>query len=305
MKPHIIKNKYVVGNKLGRGKFGIVYEGISLKNNNTIAIKYADDDGGLVKHEAVILNYLYRKSVKHVPFVIWYGIDTLPTTNKQVLCLIMPKYDCSLTEYLAMTMPTCQRTNQIEKMMANSIYIFKSIHKQFIIHRDVKPDNFMVKDGIVYLIDFGLSQSFIDETGEHNKQKYGDSILGTPLFISPNIHNGSNPSRRDDLISLGYIFLKLFNGVLIWENVYSSDYSGDSGVLYNGLININHLNNKRLYNIKKNIEYIENNIIIPIPRNGINCDFKKKIIRFIKYCYSLDYGDEPEYNICIDDFYAD
>jgi hypothetical protein len=37
---------------------------------------------GLNKHEATILNYLYRKSVKQMPDVIWYGMDILPNTHK-------------------------------------------------------------------------------------------------------------------------------------------------------------------------------------------------------------------------------
>jgi hypothetical protein len=41
----------------------------------------------------------------------------------------------------------------------------------------------MVKDGILYLIDFGLSQIFVDEHNDR-MQKYGETITGTPLFIS-------------------------------------------------------------------------------------------------------------------------
>jgi predicted Ser/Thr protein kinase len=77
MERHTVNNKYVVGEKT-RGKFGVVYSGTTKKTNTPVAIKYADNDGGLVKHEATILNYLYRRSVKHVPFVIWYGMDALP-----------------------------------------------------------------------------------------------------------------------------------------------------------------------------------------------------------------------------------
>jgi hypothetical protein len=42
----------------------------------------------------------------------------------------------------------------------------------------------MVKDGILYLIDFGLSQIFVDEHNDRIPQKYGETITGTPLFIS-------------------------------------------------------------------------------------------------------------------------
>lgn len=303
MNLQLVNNKYVVGNKLGQGKFGVVYEGTTLKTNIIVAIKYADNDSGLVKHEATILNYLYRKSVKHVPFVIWYGMDTLPTTNDPVLCLIMPKYDYTLTDYMEIhkTDPH-QHTAKLCKLLADAIYILKSIHEQFVIHRDIKPDNFMVKDGELYLIDFGLSQIFIDETGEHIPQKYGDSIMGAPLFISTNIHLGSNPSRRDDVLSLSYVFLQLFSGKLVWECENSREYIRNGGVIYDGLISTNHPNNKRIYFIKKNIGLVEDYMIMPNPQTKFDEEFKKKIIRLIKYCDYMDYADEPEYDVLIEWF---
>jgi serine/threonine protein kinase len=60
--------------------------------------------------------------------------------------------------------------------MANAIYVFKSVHAQFVIHRDVKPDN-MVKDGILYLIDFGLSR-YSWTNNDRIPQKYGETITG-------------------------------------------------------------------------------------------------------------------------------
>ena len=44
------------------------------------------------------------------------------------------------------------------------------------------------------------------------------SILGTPNFISLHVHNKIEPSRRDDMVSLGYIWLNLLLGFLPWEN---------------------------------------------------------------------------------------
>jgi hypothetical protein len=81
MERHTVNNKYVVGEKLGQGSSVWCIQA-QPKTNTPVAIKYADNDGGLVKHEATILNYLYRRSVKHVPFVIWYGMDALPESHK-------------------------------------------------------------------------------------------------------------------------------------------------------------------------------------------------------------------------------
>jgi hypothetical protein len=66
-------------------------------------------------------------------------MDALPESHKPALCLIMPKYDCSLTDYAASVDQSPQhRTAVLRRLMANAIYVFKSVHAQFVIHRDVK-----------------------------------------------------------------------------------------------------------------------------------------------------------------------
>jgi casein kinase 1 len=296
---YTVRNKYIIGATLGQGKFGIVFECMDIKNGNTVAVKYATNGGNLIKHEASVLNYLCRKSVKNIPHVIWYGMDLLPTTASRKLCIIMPKYDCSLAYYLS-TFKT-DKIIKLTETVVESIYILKSIHTQFIIHRDIKPDNLMVKDGIVSLIDFGFSQTIIDERGEHIGQTYSESIIGSPLFISPNIHTGSNPSRRDDLISLGYVFLKLFIGTLDWENIQPDD---SCKITKETLLNNRHPTNRKMYNIKMDIDNVERGVIEFISNCGDDEKFKKILVSFIKYGYGLEYAEDPEYDVCIKDFYA-
>jgi hypothetical protein len=66
------------------------------------------------------------------------------------------------------------------------------------------------------------------------------------------------------------------------------------------LININHPNNKRLYFVKRDIELIEDKMVVPNPQNEFDEDFKKKILAVVKYCDYLDYSDEPDYDALID-----
>ena len=78
------------------------------------------------------------------------------------------------------------------------------MHTKNLIHRDVKPDNFLVGTGkrehIIYAIDFGLSKWFMHpRTGEHIAMKKHKGLVGTARFASINAHLGLEQGRRDDL----------------------------------------------------------------------------------------------------------
>ena len=100
--------------------------------------------------------------------------------------------------------------------------IVEQIHACGILHRDLKPANFLLKTNAqqiseLYLIDFGLAQSFLDEKNRHYTMKTNETIVGTTRYMSVNTHHGLTASRRDDLESLGYILVFLYQGKLSWQ----------------------------------------------------------------------------------------
>jgi serine/threonine protein kinase len=144
--------------------------------------------------------------------------------------------------------------------------IIEHIHARGIIHRDLKPANFLLKTNVqqiseLYLIDFGLAKSFLDEKDRHILIKTNEHIVGTQRYMSINTHNGFTASRRDDLESMGYIMLFLYHGQLSWQNQNSVT---------------------RVLEIKQKFDWCSNTI----------GDF----VLFILYCRNLGFADKPNYD---------
>jgi len=82
-------------------------------------------------------------------------------------------------------------------------------HNQRILHRDIKPSNVLVaKEGSIYLTDFGLARMV-----EGNSSLTGDTIVGTPHYISPEqALNAEKLDERTDIYSFGVMIYEMVTG---------------------------------------------------------------------------------------------
>ena len=194
---NLISNKYKLLDKIGEGSFGSIYKGENIRTKEYVAIKIEPiiNNMKLLKNESTI--YQYLNNDVGFPNVKWFGKDKI---NYYMVINLLGESLQSLIER--------KRSFSLKLVLQIGIQIIillKTIHDKGLIHRDIKPDNFLLglnnKNKQIYLIDFGFCKTFLNNH-KHIEMKKTNNLIGTANFASVNAHEFNELSRRDDLESL-------------------------------------------------------------------------------------------------------
>lgn len=215
-----VGGRYRLGKKIGSGSFGEIYEGTDIFDNTEVAIKLEHNS---IKYPQLLFEAKLLKNIpgKGIPQMHWFGIAG--------------EYNAMVMELLGQNLEDlfnfCTRNFTLKTILLIAIQILeriKHVHDNHYVHRDMKPENFLVGKGdnesTIYLIDFGLAKRYRDEhTRIHIPLKENRNLTGTARYASCNAHNGLEQSRRDDLESIGYVLLYLIKGNLPWQGMKCKD----------------------------------------------------------------------------------
>jgi len=212
-----VNKKYRLSRKIGSGSFGDIYLGVNVTTGEEVAIKL---ESVKTKHpqllyESKIYRILYGGV--GIPNVRWFGVEG--DYNVMVLDLLGPSLE-DLFNY-------CGRRFNLKTVLLLAQQLLSRLeflHTKSFIHRDVKPDNFLIGLGrhhnTVYIIDFGLAKRYRDpRTHKHIAYREHKNLTGTARYASINTHIGIEQSRRDDLESLGYVVMYFLRGSLPWQGL--------------------------------------------------------------------------------------
>jgi len=192
-----MKNKIKFISKINSGSFGNIYK--IEYNNSNYALK-EERNSDLLKYEVNI--YKNLREIKNITKI--HNIFNINNTYY----IMMDLYDYDLNYYKTLNYNNLNYRVNVLKILTKSIKILENIHNSGYIHRDIKPGNICLKNNEPYFIDFGISKQYIVNK-KHILEKSIKDIIGSNNFISINILNLIEPSRRDDIISLIYIFIFL------------------------------------------------------------------------------------------------
>ena len=261
----IIFKKYKVRKKLGEGAFGDVYLGQKIENNEYVAIKV--EQRKIVKPILVSEAFLLYSiaglgipEVKSLGKVKNFNVLVEPLLGKSLFDIFTENHKEMAVEDVCL----------IGKQVVDRI---QWVHSKYIVHRDIKPDNFLIgrKDpNIIYLIDFGLSKKYrSSNTNRHIRFGFTGKLTGTVRFASANALRGGEQSRRDDIESIGYMLIYFLKKRLPWQGVTGNKKMERY---------------LKIYKMKKNFNPEE------------FCGELPEMVEFIKYAKKLEFEQEPDYN---------
>ena len=262
----IFFNKYTLVKKLGEGSFGAIYSAKSETNWYALKLENKNKGQNLLENEAYIMSYLHGK---RIPYIKSFGF------SGEYNVLVMELMGKSL-ENIFENLPTKKMSvNCVAKLGLQMVEILEFIHNKHIIHRDIKPDNFVMgreeKSKYLYLLDFGLAKKYRSSTTlRHYPMIKKKNLTGTARYASINALNGMTQSRRDDLEAVGYVLLYFLRGKLPWQGL--------------------HVKNKedryrKIMEIKMETTPYE-----------LCKGFPKEYEDYVEYTRKLEYEQDPDYN---------
>lgn len=222
-------NGYTITKYISSGSFGDVFCARNNKTNESVALKIPiinkekDGERWLIE-EGKIYNDLHKQKCEEDENCGLANIKILSNKilNKKIMVmdLLGPSLESILCKNKRLTIKS------IILIAIQLINTMKYIHDRGYIHRDIKPDNFVIdnKNGEkIYCIDFGLAKKYVKKNDEHILFNKNNKFCGTARYASIAAHKGYTQSRKDDLEAIGYMLVYLFRSKLPWEGIKNKD----------------------------------------------------------------------------------
>jgi len=266
-KEFIVGAKYRILRKIGSGSFGDIYLAMNITNGEEVAVKLEQFKA---KHPQLLYESKVYKILQGglgIPHVRWFGSEN--NYNILVMDLLGPSLE-DLFNFCSRRFTMKTVLMLADQMIARLEYI----HNKSFIHRDIKPDNFLMGIGRhcnkLFLIDFGLAKKYRDpQARTHILYREDKNLTGTARYASINAHLGIEQSRRDDAESLGYVLMYFNRGSLPWQGLKAA-------------------NKKQKY---EKISERKMSTAVEMLTKGFPAEFAM----YLNYCRGLRFDEAPDY----------
>lgn len=206
---------YKVGNLIGEGAYGKVFECLNIESGEILAVKHVDLSGDKntvvreitsLKQEISLLRGLKHKNI--VKYITTQVSDDMKSVD--IIMEYVP--GGSVRQLLNRFQKLHEKT--VQKYTLQILQGLEYLHSKGIIHRDIKCANLLVdNEGIVKLSDFGASK-YIEDRIEMNR-----SLKGSPYWIAPEVALRTGHSCAADIWSVGCVLIEMLTGNPPWSNI--------------------------------------------------------------------------------------
>ncbi len=216
LRGRVVAGKYRVGERVGQGGMGTVYEALQIGLNRRVAVKilkrelsFDPDTVARFQREANALSLLVHPNTVRV-----YDFGQ---TEDGLLFLVMELLEGELVtaklnrEGVMDALEAVRVTQQILRSLAEA-------HEHGIVHRDLKPDNILVTkprgqvEQMVKVLDFGIAKIATAEKPLDQFETQAGTVFGTPRYMSPEQAQGATLDGRSDLYSVGTLLYLMLTG---------------------------------------------------------------------------------------------
>ncbi|KAI7898975.1 kinase-like domain-containing protein [Cokeromyces recurvatus] len=275
-----ICSRYEIGEKIGEGSYGKIYKGCNLYNKQQIALKFESKDCYTPQLKQEYFTYRSLKGSPGVSNVHYFGHE------KYHHVLVMDLFGPSLEDMFNI----CNKkfsVKTVTMLAIEMLTVIEGIHKRNFIHRDIKPDNFLINTTTttttdsshknITIIDFGMAKQYRDSnTHEHIPYRERKRISGTARYMSIHMHLGNEQSRRDDLESLGYVLIYFLKGQLPWQGIHAQSIEEK----YNKICKMKQSSSPQV----------------------LCAGLPEEFVKYMQYVRAIGFSDEPNYSWLIELF---
>ncbi len=229
LKPDTKISHYNILSMIGKGGMGEVYLAQDTELDRKVALKMLTDEccEDLERLQRFVQEAKAASSLNHPNIITIFEFGDHDGTPFLASEFIDGK---ELTEILAIKPLSLQKTLEISIQVVSALH---SAHEAGIIHRDIKPNNVMIRrDGIVKLLDFGLAKI----TNRPGKGEVDDQaatvtkldtipglVMGTPNYMSPEQARGRDIDHQTDIFSFGVLFYEMLTKTRPFDGETTSD----------------------------------------------------------------------------------
>lgn len=228
----LLAGRFAIESVLGRGGMGQVLRARDKKLGRTVAIKFlpaADKEAGDEPGQARLVREARAAAGLNHPNIIQV-FDVGETDDNAVYVVMELVEGRSLRSHMeAGDLPV----DEVVRVLMEAARALAAAHRHGVVHRDVKPDNIMVRrDGRAVVLDFGIAKRVHLElrpdlsAGDTQLTQPG-TVIGTPSYLSPEQISGGAVTGAADQFALAVTAFEALAGHLPWKNTRPMPLMGE------------------------------------------------------------------------------